>query len=262
MAIAFPIIDPVAIEMGPLMIRWYSLAYVMGLVIGWRWMLRLADRPGMPVRRIDADDFLLWATLAVILGGRIGYVLFYRPGFYLDNPMEILAVWRGGMSFHGGLLGVLLAIVAFSRKRKLPWLALADMVCAVAPVGLFFGRVANFINGELFGRVTDVPWGMVFPRGGPMPRHPSQLYEAGLEGIALLVLTVLLVYRFGALQRRGLVAGCFMIGYGLSRFAVEFVREPDAQLGAVLAGATMGQLLSLPLIAFGLWLVHRSRQPG
>ncbi|MDP6175010.1 MAG: prolipoprotein diacylglyceryl transferase, partial [Rhodospirillales bacterium] len=183
-------------------------------------------------------------------------------GFYIDDPMEILAVWRGGMSFHGGMAGVFIAIITFSWKRKLPCLALADMVCAVVPVGLFFGRIANFINGELFGRVTDVPWGMVFPRGGPMPRHPSQLYEAGLEGIGLLILTAVLVYGFRALEKRGLVAGCFMIGYGLSRFAVEFVREPDAHLGAVLAGATMGQLLSLPLIALGLWLVHRSRRPG
>ena len=262
MAIAFPIIDPVAVELGPLVIRWYSLAYVLGLVIGWRWMLRLAERPEIPVQRIHADDFLLWATFAVILGGRIGYVLFYRPGFYFDNPMEILAVWRGGMSFHGGMLGVLLAIVVFSWKHKLPWLALADMVCAVVPVGLFFGRIANFINGELFGRATDAAWGMVFPRGGPAPRHPSQLYEAGLEGIGLFVLTAVLVYRLNALERRGLVAGCFMIGYGLSRFAVEFVREPDAHLGTVLAGATMGQLLSLPLIAFGLWLVQRSRRTG
>ena len=255
LAIAFPAIDPIAIELGPLVIRWYSLAYVVGILLGWRYMLRLARRPPGLVENLAIDDFILWATLGVILGGRLGYVLFYRPGFYIDNPAQILAVWRGGMSFHGAALGMLGATVLFTWKRRIPLLAFGDLICAAAPIGLFLGRLANFINGELFGRVSDAPWAMVFPRGGPLPRHPSQLYESALEGLVLFAVLAWLIYRVRALERPGLVTGAFCTGYAVARIAVEFVREPDAHLSFLFAGATMGQLLSLPMGLFGVALM-------
>ncbi len=260
LVLPFPTIDPVIIALGPIAIRWYSLAYVFGLIFGWRYMLRLAARPPGLVDRQDCDDFLLWAILGVILGGRLGYVSFYQPAYYLSNPLDILAVWRGGMSFHGGLLGVGVAVILFTRKRKIPGLAFCDVVSVAAPIGLFFGRIANFINGELFGRVTDVPGAMVFPRGGPNPRHPSQLYEATLEGLVLFAVLVFLVYRTRAMERPGTLTGASLVGYALARGAVEFVREPDAYLGFVAAGATMGQLLSLPLALAGLYLLWRARR--
>ncbi|MCH9054237.1 MAG: prolipoprotein diacylglyceryl transferase [Proteobacteria bacterium] len=255
LTLPFPAIDPVLVEFGPLVIRWYALAYVAGLLIGWRYMLRLAEGKPKIMARQDVDDFLLWATLGIILGGRLGYVLFYNAEYFLFRPLEIFAMWRGGMSFHGGLLGVAAAIVLFSRKRGLNLLGVCDLIALVAPIGLFFGRVANFINGELFGRATDVPWAMVFPRGGPAPRHPSQLYEAALEGLVLFLILLAIDRLTGARARHGLLIGVFLTGYGAFRFFVEFFREPDAHLGFLLAGATMGQILSLPLLAFGLYLI-------
>lgn len=262
LALTFPEIDPVLIQIGPIAIRWYALAYIAGLFLGWRYCVRLGERYS-PATFPPAffDDLLLWATLGVVLGGRIGYVLFYKPMYFLTDPIQILKVWEGGMSFHGGMLGVALAIVLFSRHRKLKILAVGDVVAAAAPIGLFFGRLANFINGELFGRATDVPWGMVFPHGGPEPRHPSQLYEALLEGLALFVLLYVLV-RFGAMRHRGSIFGTFLVGYGVSRFLVEFVREPDAHLGVLFQFVTMGQLLSLPMILFGGFLILWSRRSG
>jgi len=254
LAIAFPDIDPVIFQIGPLAIRWYSLAYIAGLLIGWHYCRWLATRPPGATTPDSFDDFFLWAILGVILGGRLGYVLFYKPGYYLENPMEVLFLWQGGMSFHGGLTGVIVALVGFARRRKIDLLALSDIVACAAPIGLFFGRLANFINGELFGRPGDVPWAMVFPRGGPEPRHPSQLYEAGLEGLLLFVLLCLLV-RLGALQRRGLLAGVFLAGYALSRMTVELFRQPDAHLDFLFGKVTMGQLLSLPMLLGGLGLV-------
>ena len=259
-AIAYPAIDPVAIGLGPVVIRWYSLAYVLGIVLGWQYAMRIAARTDGRIDRSHIDDFVVWATLGVILGGRLGYVLFYRPGYYIDNPSEIVAMWKGGMSFHGGVLGVMTAMWFYCGKRGISRLSFTDLLCAAAPIGLFFGRVANFINGELFGRATDVPWAMVFPRGGPMPRHPSQLYEATLEGIVLLAVLAALIYGASALRKPGLVTGAFFAGYGLARFSVEYVREPDAHLGTLLGIATMGQFLSLPLIAVGLWLIYRARR--
>ncbi len=256
LAIPFPIIDPVALELGPLVIRWYSLAYVCGILLGWRYMLQLARRPPQLISAPEIDDFILWATLGIILGGRLGYVLFYRPGYFLDNPGEILMLWRGGMSFHGGIAGVCVAIWLFARKRGVPWLAFADLVCAAAPIGLFFGRIANFINGELYGRISDVPWAMVFPRGGPLARHPSQFYEAALEGLVLFTLLAIIIPRTRALEKPGLVSGIFLMGYAICRFGVEFVREPDAHFQNLMAGATMGQLLSLPLALAGIYLFH------
>jgi len=260
-AIAFPAIDPVAIEIGPLVIRWYSLAYVLGILLGWQYAKRLAPRTEGRIESVHIDDFIIWATLGVILGGRLGYVLFYRPGYFIDNPLEILAMWKGGMSFHGGMIGVVVAIGLFCLKRRLSVLSFADLIAAAAPIGLFFGRVANFVNGELYGRATDVPWAVVFPRGGPEPRHPSQLYEAALEGLVLFALLAVLIFAWQALRRPGLVTGVFLMGYAVARFLVEYVREPDAHLGTLLGLATMGQLLSLPLAIAGIWLVRRATRP-
>jgi phosphatidylglycerol:prolipoprotein diacylglycerol transferase len=250
-AIPFPAIDPVAISLGPFAIRWYALAYIVGLLIGWRYCLLLADRPPHLVVRRDVDDFLVWATLGVVLGGRIGYVLFYQPGYYNDHPIEALYVWHGGMSFHGGALGVTIAIIAFTRTRRIPLLAFSDIITEAVPIGLFFGRIANFINGELYGRPSQVAWAMIFPNGGPVARHPSQLYEAFCEG-CLLFLLVLAAERLGARRRPGLVTGLFLVGYAVARMSGEFFREPDAQLGFLIFGSTMGQLLSVPLLVAGL----------
>ncbi|MBF0248148.1 MAG: prolipoprotein diacylglyceryl transferase [Alphaproteobacteria bacterium] len=258
-AIAFPMIDPVLVEIGPVAIRWYALAYIAGLVLGWRYMIWLARQTGSLVREKDADDFLTWATFAVIIGGRLGYVLFYKPGHYLSHPAEILQTWQGGMSFHGGFLGVLIATVMFTRLRGIRFWAFIDMAAVVTPIGLFFGRIANFINAELWGRVSDAPWAMVFPGAGPLPRHPSQLYEAALEGLVLLVI-LHLVWRRDALRLHpGVISGAFLMGYGASRTVVEFFREPDAHLGLLAGGATMGQYLSVPMVLAGAALAWYAR---
>jgi phosphatidylglycerol:prolipoprotein diacylglycerol transferase len=253
-ALSFPQIDPIAISLGPFAIRWYALAYIGGLLIAWWYCRWLTTRPPRDVNSEAFDDFLLWATLGIVLGGRLGYVLFYKPGFYLANPLEIFMVWQGGMSFHGGLLGVAVAEVAFARRRGIPLLALTDIVACAAPVGLFLGRIANFVNGELFGRPSEAPWAVMFPHGGPLPRHPSQLYEAGLEGI-LLFLALYILVRLRALEVSGLLTGAFLIGYALARMTAELFREPDAHLGFLPGGVTMGQVLSLPMALAGLGLV-------
>jgi phosphatidylglycerol:prolipoprotein diacylglycerol transferase len=266
LVLPFPTIDPVLIEFGPFAIRWYALAYIAGLLIGW-WSMRAlvtSDKLwGAQVRPslVDVDDFVVYATIGTILGGRLGYVLFYAPAYYLQNPLEALAVWTGGMSFHGGFLGVVAAMVLFAWRRGIPLWTLFDLAGAVAPIGLFFGRIANFINAELWGRTTDVPWAFVFPGAGPEPRHPSQLYEAALEGILLLVIVRIAIAR-GGLRRPGLVAGLFALGYGLSRIFVEFFRVPDAHIGYLGPGLTMGILLSLPMaIAGGLAIAYALRKP-
>ena len=258
-AIPFPAIDPVAVAIGPFVVRWYALAYIVGLLLGWRYCLVLADRPPRLVERRDIDDFLVWATLGVVFGGRIGYVLFYQPGYYLQHPIEALYLWHGGMSFHGGALGVTLAILLFTRARRLPVLAFSDVIAEAIPIGLFFGRIANFINGELFGRETDIPWAMVFPNGGPVPRHPSQLYEAVCEGLLLFLLLLLAEHR-GARQRPGIVTGLFLIGYAVARMSGELFRQPDAQLGFLVFGTTMGQLLSIPVLIAGFILIWWARR--
>jgi phosphatidylglycerol---prolipoprotein diacylglyceryl transferase len=260
LALTFPMIDPIALQLGPVAIRWYSLAYVTGILVGWRYMLYLAKRPPKVLGRADIDDFIVWATLGVILGGRLGYVLFYRPGYYIDNPASILTVWQGGMSFHGGLLGMIVATIIFARRRKANWLSVGDLVVCAAPIGLFFGRLANFINGELYGRISDVSWAMVFPRGGPLPRHPSQLYEAALEGLVLFAVLAWIALGTRALERPGLLSGVFFTGYGIARIIAEMFRQPDANLGFLAVGATMGQLLSIPVLLGGLWLIHYSRR--
>jgi len=269
----YPVIDPdifrfgpYAIDgwsVGPFAVRWYALAYIAGLIIGWRYCMALAKRPPQVARVQDIDDFLVWATLGVVLGGRTGYVLFYNLPYYLAHPIEIFFLWRGGMSFHGGALGVCVAILLFCRQREIKLLAFADIIAAAVPIGLFFGRIANFINGELWGRQTTVPWAMIFPSDPEhQPRHPSQLYEASLEGIVLFLILWTLQYR-GARQRPGVLTGVFLMGYGLARITVEFFRQPDPQLGYLLGnaslGLTMGQLLSVPLVLIGLWLALRAK---
>ncbi|MBU6507426.1 MAG: prolipoprotein diacylglyceryl transferase [Alphaproteobacteria bacterium] len=261
LAIPFPPLDPIALSLGPFVVRWYALAYIAGLVIGWRYCLWIASQKPRVARREDVDDFLVWATLGVILGGRTGYVLFYRPEFYFANPSEILKLWHGGMSFHGGALGVLAAIGLFTRQRKMNYLAFADIIAPAVPIGLFFGRIANFVNDELWGRVTDVPWAVVFPSDpAHLPRHPSQLYEATLEGLVLFAILFFVMRRTDARQRPGTLSGTFLIGYGAARIIGECFRQPDANLGFIFWGITMGQILSVPVVLFGVWLLWRARQ--
>jgi phosphatidylglycerol:prolipoprotein diacylglycerol transferase len=255
LVLPFPDIDPIAVALGPVAIRWYSLAYIVGLVAGWRYCRRLAARPPRAIEPAAFDDFLLWATLGVVFGGRLGYVLFYKPAYFLANPLEIFVLWQGGMSFHGGAAGVILAIILFAWKRGVSWLSLGDLVVCAVPIGLFLGRLANFVNGELYGRAAEVSWAMVFPFDPEqVPRHPSQLYEAFLEGIVLFLLLYFLVRR-GWLERPGAIGGAFLAGYGVARIIVEFFREPDAHLGVLLGFTTMGQVLSLPLVIAGATLI-------
>lgn len=257
--IPFPAINPVAVSFGPFAIRWYALAYIAGLVIGWRYCLRLAGNPPHLVRRQDIDDFLVWATLGVVLGGRIGYVLFYNPGYYFAHPPQALYVWHGGMSFHGGAIGVTVAILLFARSRRIGIFAFSDIIAEAIPIGLFFGRIANFINGELFGRPSNVPWAMVFPNGGPVPRHPSQLYEAVCEGLLLFLLLFFAEWR-GTRRSPGFVTGLFLVGYAVARMSGELFRQPDPQLGYLIFGATMGQLLSIPVLIAGIVIILWARR--
>lgn len=257
-------LSPVALQLGPLALRWYSLAYIIGILAGWWLLLKMAKRPGSPMTGKHVDDLISWATLGVILGGRLGYVIFYNPAEYIADPLGVLRLWEGGMSFHGGLTGVILAIFLYARSKGLSALRILDYVAVVTPIGLLLGRFANFVNGELWGRPTDGSWGIIFPDAGPEPRHPSQLYEAATEGLLLLILLNLLFWGTNARMKPGLLGGVFIAGYGLSRFLIEFWREPDAQLGVLGIGLTMGQLLSLPMIFLGLWLISTfsKRQPA
>jgi phosphatidylglycerol:prolipoprotein diacylglycerol transferase len=269
LALAFPVFDPIAVSFGPFAIRWYALAYIGGIVLGWLYARALLRRDRLwggpaPISVAQFDDFILWVTLGIILGGRSGYVLFYNLPFFLQHPLEIIELWKGGMSFHGGFLGCVAAVILFARKHRLPILSLGDITCAVAPIGLLLGRLANFINSELWGRLADpaLPWAVVFPNGGPAPRHPSQLYEAGLEGLALFVVLALMV-RAGALRRPGLVLGAFVLFYALARSFSEFFREPDPQLGFLWGGLTMGMLLCVPMILAGLLILTAAwRRPA
>ena len=258
----FPDFDPVLIAIGPLQIRWYALAYIGSLLIGWRIVRRLV-RLSPPVATTEhVDDFLTWATLGVVLGGRLGYVLFYQPAHYLQHPLDALAVWQGGMSFHGGALGVIVALYLFTRRNGLPFVGFSDRVATVLPLGLGFGRLANFINGELWGRPAPegLPGAMVFPRVDEIPRHPSQLYQAGLEGICLGLLLAWLCSRPALRARFGIVSGTFLAGYGIARIIGEHFREPDAFLGFLPGGLTMGQVLSLPMVLMGVALIVRAQR--
>ena len=257
----FPGFDPVLIQVGPLAIRWYALAYIGSLLLGWRIMRRLVRLSPPVATELQTDDFLTWATLGVVLGGRLGYVLFYQPGQYLQNPLGAFAVWQGGMSFHGGCLGVVVALVLYCHRNSIPLLGFADRLAVVVPIGLMLGRIANFINGELWGRPAPdwLPWAMIFPAAGPEPRHPSQLYQAGMEGLILLLVLAFLCRSPAIRARFGMLTGVFLVGYGIARIIGEFFRQPDAFLGFLFAGATMGQLLSVPMILAGAWLIARAR---
>lgn len=276
----FPDLDPIAINLGPIPVHWYGLAYVAGILLGWFYARRLLDNSALwpnnspPMTRQHLDDFILWVAIGIVFGGRIGYILFYDLDKVLADPIRAIQINKGGMSFHGGLAGTTIAMFLFAKRSKIPVWSMFDIVAAVAPIGLFFGRIANFVNGELWGRVTDVPWAMVFcsPHviaahdgicpAGPDPRHPSQLYEAGIEGIVLFLLLFILTRWALALKKPGTVSGIFVIGYAFSRIFVEFFRQPDEQLGYLLGTnwLTMGMVLSLPMVAIGLWAVIRARQ--
>jgi phosphatidylglycerol---prolipoprotein diacylglyceryl transferase len=261
LAIAFPVFDPVAISLGPIAIRWYALAYIGGIVLGWIYARalikneKLWDGPA-PISLAQMDDFILWVTIGIIVGGRSGYVLFYNLPFFIEHPAAIFKLWEGGMSFHGGFLGCVVAVMWFAHKNGISILSLGDIVTAVGPIGLFLGRLANFINSELWGRVADasLPWAVIFPNGGPLPRHPSQLYEAFLEGIVLFTVLAVMI-RIGALKRPGLILGSFILIYALARITGEMFREPDPQLGFLWRGLTMGMLLSVPMIFAGIILI-------
>jgi phosphatidylglycerol:prolipoprotein diacylglycerol transferase len=260
--IAFPTFDPVAIAIGPIVIRWYALAYIGGIVFGWIYARALVKNEGLwggpaPITLAQLDDFILWVTVGIILGGRTGYVLFYNLPFFIQHPAEILELWKGGMSFHGGFMGCVIAVMWFARWNGISILSLGDITTAVGPIGLFLGRIANFINGELWGREADpsLPWAMIFPNDRlQLPRHPSQLYEAGLEGILLFTVLAVMI-RFGALKRPGLILGSFIALYGLARITGEHFREPDPQLGFLWGGLTMGMLLSVPMVIAGAIII-------
>lgn len=275
----FPEIDPIAFSLGPLSIHWYGLAYVAGIMLGWYYARLIAANdtlwPGnvSPITKVQLDDFIIWVALGIVLGGRIGYILFYDMPAVIESPIRAIQIWNGGMSFHGGLTGTTIAMIIFARRNAIPIWSLFDIVSAVVPIGLFCGRIANFVNGELWGRLTDVPWGMVFCNqyiektngycpGGDFVRHPSQLYEAGLEGIVLLLVLAVLIYGLRALKAPGFVTGVFVCGYALSRIFVEFFREPDAQLGYLVGTnwLTMGMVLSTPMVLLGIWAMLRARR--
>ena len=266
----FPEIDPVAIQIGPVAIRWYGLAFIAGILLGWWYARHVAgdhrlwgNRPA-PMTLRDIDDVMFWATLGIFVGGRLGYAAFYEPGHYLDDPIGFFRIWEGGMSFHGGLIGAIVPVALLALKRGIPALSLLDVVAAAVPIGLFLGRLANFINGELWGRVTDVPWGIIFCNpvvaaaeggtcpAGMEPRHPSQIYEAALEGVVLFLILRLLTHHLGSLRRPGLTSGTFLLGYGLARMIVEVFREPDEQLGFISGFLTMGMILSVPMVLIGI----------
>jgi phosphatidylglycerol:prolipoprotein diacylglycerol transferase len=250
-------LDPVALDLGFLQIRWYSLAYISGILLGWWYLTKLLSQPGAPMAKRHADDFVFYATLGIILGGRLGYVLFYRPEMFA-NPIEILTVWNGGMSFHGGLLGVVIGIFWLVRRNQLSWLRVHDYIACCVPFGMFFGRIANFWNGELWGRETDAPWGMIFPDGGEVVRHPSQLYEAGLEGLLLGLILWWMFWKTDARYYPGRLVGVFALLMGVFRFIVETVREPDIGVYG-LFGLTMGQTLCIPLIVVGAYFLFTSK---
>ena len=265
-ALTFPNIDPVIFQVGPLAVRWYGLGYIVGILFAWWYGKRLVTNPrlwpnGQPPMKPEAlDDFVLWAAIGIVAGGRIGYILFYDFARYIANPMDMLAVWEGGMSFHGGLIGVTLAMILFARKHGIHIWSMIDVIAAGVPVGLGLVRVANFINSELWGRVSDVPWAFQFPNGGPFPRHPSQLYEALLEGLVLFLVLRFLTHSRLKLMTPRFVAGAFVCGYGLSRIFVEFFREPDQQIGFLFGGwLTMGMVLSLPMVLIGIWAMMSAK---
>jgi phosphatidylglycerol:prolipoprotein diacylglycerol transferase len=259
MAINFPPIDPIIFHIaGPLAVSWYSLAYVFGIIIGVFYIKRLNKSDAKPLMDTIFDDIISWIIIGIILGGRLGYVLFYNPLDYLSHPVEIFKTWQGGMSFHGGIIGVIISLYLFCKKHKCNYLQLMDLVSAATPIGIFFGRIANFINGELYGRVTDLPWGVIFPHNNEHPRHPSQLYESLLEGFLLFWILFICAKKQELRAKRGLISAIFLLSYGLFRMMIENLREPDQQLGLFLGHISMGQILCLPLIIFAIILMRYS----
>lgn len=263
--LTYPEISPVAIELGPLIIRWYSLAYMVGIVFGW-WLISHVSRhgtglqnPRQIISKEQLSDLAAVGVIGIILGGRIGYSLFYNFDYYSQNPLEIFMIWHGGMSFHGGAIGIILTTLMYCRRKNINFLAITDVMACATPLGLMLGRITNFINGELYGRVTTSSLGMVFPTGDPLPRHPSQLYQAFGEGFLLLVIMLTLLFFTKSRERVGLLSGIFLSGYAVFRFAAEFFREPDPQLGFIYQWLTMGQLLCLPMLLLGTWLIATSR---
>ena len=266
LAIPYPHIDPVALQLGPIAIRWYGLAYAAGLILGWLYLKRLIAAArlwggGKPVMTAeDIDELLLWMAGGVVLGGRLGHVLFYEPAYYLENPLQIFAIWRGGMAFHGGFLGSAIALFIFARLKGMAFLSVTDLVVTAVPIGLFFGRMANFVNGEIVGTVTDMPWGMVFPGWGDAPRHPAMLYEAALEGIALFLILRYLTHSKLSLTRAGLTTGVFMVGYALFRIFCELFKIMDYRQFSPDYPITKGMVYSLPMLALGLWFIVLARR--
>ena len=264
--LAYPEISPIIFSIGPLSVRWYSMAYLAGILIGWWLVSRRVKKYDIGLSRENLEDLVFYVTLGIILGGRLGYILFYGQGVYFENPLEVFAIWHGGMSFHGGIIGVIIALLLAARKLKFPFLKITDLVASVTPIGIFLGRLANFVNDELWGRVTNVSWAVRFPNGGYLPRHPSQLYEACLEGIFLFaVLNYLWRFKF-CRDNEGVISGVFLLGYALVRMMSEQFREPDAQIGFLWFGITMGQLLSIPAVLLGGYLLirpmfHKSAKP-
>lgn len=255
----FPDIDPILFQIGPLAIRWYALAYLAGIIIGWRYTMAMAGRLKTGVKAEDFDEFLVWAVVGIIVGGRLGQVLFYHPDYYLSNPLDIVKVWEGGMAFHGGLLGVIVAMVWHTRRRSVPFFAFTDLIALAAPIGIFFGRVANFINQEHFGRPSDAAWAIIFDTDPTrQPRHPSQLYEAALEGLLLFILVAVVAHATKSLNRPGIVTGVFMMGYAVARIIAEFFREPEIFVGALPFATTWGQWLSIPMLLIGAYVCRRA----
>lgn len=259
MALEFPQIDPVALSLGPFDIRWYALAYLSAFLLGWGYCKYLIGnainaKPETPSKD-DIDDFISWAIIGVIIGGRLGYVLIYQPAYYFSQPMDIIKLWEGGMSFHGGLFGMILSMFIYSRIKNILFFNLADTVACAAPIGLFFGRIANFINSELYGRISTEPWAIIFPNGGGLPRHPSQIYEALLEGMLLFFIMLILALKFKILNKPGMASGIFLIFYSVFRTVAEFFREPDIQIGLFFNAVSMGQILSIPTFIIGCILI-------
>ncbi len=261
-AFVFPKFDPVALSIGPffgigpLDIRWYALAYIAGIVLAWRYVLWLTAKPPRLLTRDNCDDLVTWCTIGIIVGGRLGQVLLWEPGYYFAHPLEIVQVWKGGMAFHGGLIGVILAMFFYARSKNIPFFAVADPIAAATPIGLLLGRIANFVNGELWGRTTDVPWGVIFPGAGDLPRHPSQIYEATLEGVLLFIALFILARRESIRSKVGTLSGAFLIGYAIARMIGEQFREPEVALSTSI---TWGQWLSVPMLAYGIYLVWRAK---
>ena len=249
----FPNINPVAVDLGIIKIRWYALSYIVGILLSWFLILKIIKIKKIDLNSKEIGDLVSNCMIGIIIGGRLGYVLFYNPEYYSNNLLEIFKIWNGGMSFHGGFIGVIFAVVYSSKLFKIPILTFADLIAIVAPVGLFFGRLANFINGELFGRTTNHSFGIIFPNGGDVPRHPSQLYEAFFEGIVLFIILWVMMYIFDLLKKPGIISSLFILLYGVFRFFIEFFREPDQHIGLLYFEFSMGQILSLPMILIGLY---------